>query len=369
MQRKPSYPVPNCSIKMPDCLPPDLMVGEDDNEQQQRRQHLINFGHSQWGFNNWSWSVTKQELDFVDFANGKYCAGVVAFVSIKLKNLDIHRENIGYATSTANTKGLAIYKSRKCAVTNALRETLLSFGGKVASDLLEILETARPDVPSVNGPGVSAPLVNASLVGAPLVSASLANSPLGNLPVNTPITLADQTENNQNIANRLEPKTSPVALCPRKEEVRPVAVPPMARAMPMPAALPPAPAPARVPPAHAPHPAAVPLRPNSNDPKTGMEGMSEEEARAERKRRQRLAQEEFKQRQLMKNAGLDEKHELSKGHSSIDKLLMDIQTQDIVIDETGPMADTGKRKSPTPNNGRTKRRSSIVNKLDIVGKH
>ncbi|XP_030036035.2 protein transport protein sec31 isoform X1 [Manduca sexta] len=264
MQRKPSYPVPNCSIKMPDCLPPDLMVGEDDNEQQQRRQHLINFGHSQWGFNNWSWSVTKQELDFVDFANGKYCAGVVAFVSIKLKNLDIHRENIGYATSTANTKGLAIYKSRKCAVTNALRETLLSFGGKVASDLLEILETARPDVPSVNGPGVSAPLVNASLVGAPLVSASLANSPLGNLPVNTPITLADQTENNQNIANRLEPKTSPVALCPRKEEVRPVAVPPMARAMPMPAALPPAPAPARVPPAHAPHPAAVPLRPNSN---------------------------------------------------------------------------------------------------------
>lgn len=52
-------------------------------------------------------------LDFVDFTNGRYCAGVVAFVSITVKSFDIHRENIGYATSTANTKGFAIYKSRK----------------------------------------------------------------------------------------------------------------------------------------------------------------------------------------------------------------------------------------------------------------
>ena len=49
----------------------------------------------------------------MDFTNGKYCAGVVAFVSITVKSFDIHRENIGYATSTANSKGFAIYKSRK----------------------------------------------------------------------------------------------------------------------------------------------------------------------------------------------------------------------------------------------------------------
>ncbi|KAJ8718187.1 hypothetical protein PYW07_006117 [Mythimna separata] len=149
MQRKPGFPVANCSIKMPDCaVMPDPLLYEEDSDQQQRRQLLINFGHSQWGFNNWSWSVSKQELDFVDFTNGKYCAGVVAFVSITVKSFDIHRENIGYATSTANSKGFAIYKSRKCAVTNALRETLLSFGGSVATELTELLEANRAEAPA-----------------------------------------------------------------------------------------------------------------------------------------------------------------------------------------------------------------------------
>ncbi|CAD0202949.1 unnamed protein product [Chrysodeixis includens] len=133
----------------PDCTSvPDLLLSDDDHEQQQRRQQLINFGHAQWGFNNWSWSVSKQELDFVDFSNGKYCAGVVAFVSITVKSFDIHRENIGYATSIAHSKGFAIYKSRKCAVTNALRETLLSFGGSVANELTELLEVHRGDAPA-----------------------------------------------------------------------------------------------------------------------------------------------------------------------------------------------------------------------------
>ncbi|XP_028040078.1 uncharacterized protein LOC114250416 isoform X1 [Bombyx mandarina] len=215
MQRKPGFPVTNCNIKMPDCSPnlpnPDNML-EDDHEQHQRRQQLINYGHSQWGFNNWSWSVTKQELDFIDFNNGKYYAGVVAFVSIKVKSFDIYRENIGYATSFATTKGFAIYKSRKCAVTNALRETLLSFGGSVAADLIDLLENKTESV----------------LIGT-----------------------ESHSENNLNIANRAELKPSPVK--PRKEGA------PVARAQPMLAALPP-----RAPPP-APQPVpAPPVRPNSN---------------------------------------------------------------------------------------------------------
>ncbi|GBP50497.1 DNA repair protein RAD52 homolog [Eumeta japonica] len=143
MQRKPGFPVANCNIKMPDSIPPDNILHEEDTEQQQRRQQLINFGHSQWGFNNWSWSVSKQELDFVDFANGKYSAGVVAFVSVNIKSFDIHRDNIGYATCIASMKGSAIYQARKCAVTNALKETLLSFGGSVTTELLELLESHK----------------------------------------------------------------------------------------------------------------------------------------------------------------------------------------------------------------------------------
>lgn len=58
-----TYLQPDCSPNLPN---PDNML-EDDHEQHQRRQQLINYGHSQWGFNNWSWSVTKQELGLFEF--------------------------------------------------------------------------------------------------------------------------------------------------------------------------------------------------------------------------------------------------------------------------------------------------------------
>ncbi|XP_069361715.1 uncharacterized protein [Maniola hyperantus] len=148
MQRKPGFPVANCNIRIPDSVAPS--EGVEEEEPPQRRQQLINYAHSQWGFNNWNWAVTKQDLDFVDMSNGKYTAGVVSFVSVSVKSLDIRRENIGYATSTAPHKGAAIHNSRKCAVTNALRETLLSFGGNVATDLMELLEAHRNDAPNQN---------------------------------------------------------------------------------------------------------------------------------------------------------------------------------------------------------------------------
>lgn len=59
------YSKPLCN-KMESLLlqPENLLVDspDEDSEQQHRRQQLINFGHAQWGFNNWNWAVTKQEL-------------------------------------------------------------------------------------------------------------------------------------------------------------------------------------------------------------------------------------------------------------------------------------------------------------------
>lgn len=107
--------------------------------------------------------------DFIDYANGKFSAGVVAFVSVTVKHLGISREDVGYATSVASQKGSAIHNARKVSiyftfwrigffrfdhiftplicfqssVTNALRETLLSFGGTIATQLLEQLECNR----------------------------------------------------------------------------------------------------------------------------------------------------------------------------------------------------------------------------------
>lgn len=151
MHRKPGFPAANCNIKLPDgtCSSEASLTNHGIEEDcQRRRQQLINYAHSIWGFNNWSWSVTKQDLDFIDDTNGKYTAGVVAFVSITVKTFDIHREDIGYATSVALMKGLAIYKARKSAVTNALKETLLSFGGSVASELTQQLEAENESYPS-----------------------------------------------------------------------------------------------------------------------------------------------------------------------------------------------------------------------------
>uniref|UniRef100_A0A2A4K565 Uncharacterized protein n=1 Tax=Heliothis virescens TaxID=7102 RepID=A0A2A4K565_HELVI len=90
----------------------------------------------------------------------------------------------------------------------------------------------------------------------------------------------------------------------------------------------------------------------------------EAEARAERKRRQRLAQEEFRLKQLMKQQ-IDEKQELGRNSSSFDHLLMEIPTQDIMIEATGE--EPGKRKSPGPEcAGAAKRRNSCMSKLDIM---
>ncbi|CAB3257935.1 unnamed protein product [Arctia plantaginis] len=60
----------------------------------------------------------------------------------------------------------------------------------------------------------------------------------------------------------------------------------------------------------------------------------------------------------------DDDHELSKNSSSFDKLLMDIPTQDIVIEATGE--DSTKRKSPGGDGSVAKRRTGSVSKLDIM---
>ena len=58
-----NYHLWSCNLPQPDCsVMADPLLHDEDVDQQQRRLQLINFGHAQWGFNNWSWSVSKQEL-------------------------------------------------------------------------------------------------------------------------------------------------------------------------------------------------------------------------------------------------------------------------------------------------------------------
>ncbi|XP_022117563.2 DNA repair protein RAD52 homolog isoform X2 [Pieris rapae] len=332
MQRKPGFPVANCNIKMPDGSMSPEVAGDDEWDPQHRRQQLINFGHSQWGFNNWNWMVTKQDLDFVELINGKYTAGVAAFINVTVKSFDIHRENVGYATSIGITKGSAIHRARKCAVTNALRETLLSFGGSVSTELIELLETNKVEVPPPE-PDIQI------------------------LKPTEPKNLARKEETNGTIAKNIPnvPSVTPIRPPPPTIKNAVNIPPPIAKAHPMPANLPPA---ANRPPLvqrPPPPPPAPHVRPNNE--------ANDDVARAERKRRQKQAQEEFRLKQVMKQ-NLD-KNELDKNTSSFD-MLMAIPSQDIVIEEAGDKAEEGKRKSPALEGQAAKRRASLYDKADIV---
>lgn len=145
----------------------------------------------------------------------------------------------------------------QCAVTNALRETLLSFGGSVATELMELLEPHKPELPVAPHPAPVAPLPVAPPATAPVPPAPAPPPP-------------EPNENNQNILNKSEPKNSPLARNMRKDSdpaanmrsPHPVPLkPPVAKAHPMPAALPPA---RLAPPRAAAAPHAPALRPNSN---------------------------------------------------------------------------------------------------------
>lgn len=347
MQRKPGFPPTTCNIKVPDCAPLPDPAADDEGESLQRRQQLINFGHSQWGFNNWSWSVTKQDLDFVDYSNGKYSVGVVAFVSISVKIFDIHRENIGYATAVSIQKGLAIYKARKCAVTNALRETLLSFGGSVATELME-LDSHKPEC-------------NVQLPAHPNISTN---------------NIEPHQENNQNLANKpallnADPKIPPnkhslrkdssdsnsskdngnirsphASVLPMQNTVKPLPT----KATPVPQTKPGV---SVVPSVCQPRPPA-PIRPNSNDKDKLVESLNEEEMRAERKRRQKMAQEEFRLKQMQKQTVLDADPS-DMNTNSFDNVLKEIQTQEFINDSER------KRKSPDPSKGSQNKRPANLN--------
>ncbi|XP_061384338.1 swi5-dependent recombination DNA repair protein 1 homolog isoform X2 [Danaus plexippus] len=299
MQRKPGYPATANNMKMELGLGMEYVAQCDfasesqcdDDETQQRRQQLINFGHSQWGFNNWSWLVTSQALDFVENHNGIYTAGVACFVSVKVKSLDIQRVNVGYATSVAAYKGLSIHRARMCSVTNGLLETLLSFGGNLASELMELLESNKNEaanhimVPEAVPESSSNPLIKTEPKNLSKPINRKDTEANVNLPqvfpqkgpkntLNPPVAKAHPMPANLAInmsTNLPNPPTTPAAN-----------LPPAANAPRPPYAAPPAPAPAHV-------------RPNSNDD-------SAEAARNERKRRQRLAKEEFLKKQMEKDA-------------------------------------------------------------------
>nr|XP_032810369.1 DNA repair protein RAD52 homolog isoform X1 [Petromyzon marinus] len=89
---------------------------------------VVNLANAMFGFNGWSHSVSQQNIDFVDFVDGKYYVGVSCFVKVELKDGAYH-EDVGYGVSEGQrSKALSLEKARKESVTDGLKRSLRSFG-------------------------------------------------------------------------------------------------------------------------------------------------------------------------------------------------------------------------------------------------
>ncbi|CAD5122005.1 DgyrCDS10458 [Dimorphilus gyrociliatus] len=96
---------------------------------------LINLANETFGFSGWSHSITHQSVDYIDHIDGKYHAGVSAFIKVTLRNGSFH-EDIGYGISSGlSSKGLALEKARKEAVTDGLKRALKCFGNSLGNCL------------------------------------------------------------------------------------------------------------------------------------------------------------------------------------------------------------------------------------------
>ncbi|XP_064417750.1 DNA repair protein RAD52 homolog [Latimeria chalumnae] len=98
---------------------------------------VISLANELFGYNGWSHSVTQQNVDFVDLSNGKFYVGVSAFVKVQLKDGSYH-EDVGYGVSEGlRSKALSLEKARKEAVTDGLKRALKCFGNVLGNCILD----------------------------------------------------------------------------------------------------------------------------------------------------------------------------------------------------------------------------------------
>ncbi|XP_028019294.1 DNA repair protein RAD52 homolog isoform X1 [Balaenoptera acutorostrata] len=118
---------------------------------------VINLANEMFGYNGWAHSITQQNVDFVDFNNGKFSVGVCAFVRVQLKVRVMegtcclqalgrweseqdgsYHEDVGYGVSEGlRSKALSLEKARKEAVTDGLKRALRSFGNALGNCILD----------------------------------------------------------------------------------------------------------------------------------------------------------------------------------------------------------------------------------------
>ncbi|KAI9339758.1 hypothetical protein DFJ73DRAFT_628242 [Zopfochytrium polystomum] len=90
----------------------------------------ISIAHEIFGFDGWSHSIVDTNIDYMDISRdgSQVSVGVSCVVRVTLKDGTSH-EDIGYGhIDNAKTKGMALEKAKKEAVTDGVKRALKSFG-------------------------------------------------------------------------------------------------------------------------------------------------------------------------------------------------------------------------------------------------
>ncbi|EMD35475.1 hypothetical protein CERSUDRAFT_53707, partial [Gelatoporia subvermispora B] len=100
---------------------------------------IINLANEVFGFNGWSSSVVNLTTDYVDFneESKRYNVGVTAVVRVTLRD-GVYHEDVGYGNlENSKTKGPALDKCKKEAVTDAVKRALRNFGNLLGNCLYD----------------------------------------------------------------------------------------------------------------------------------------------------------------------------------------------------------------------------------------
>ncbi|XP_046753516.1 DNA repair protein RAD52 homolog [Diprion similis] len=230
----------------------------DIRDQLCTKNDLISMANEIFGENEWNHTVTNQTLDFVEYTANKYHVGCAAFVKVQLRDGTIH-EDLGYSNSEGPNKGVVIFSARTGSITNALKNTLLCFGGDITSKIRNYIKTKiESSISTISDIGEPQKIVPPKVRNTPNAQSTPHKTPSPRRDMPT-ITLNCDNRGVSSVSNNEEPKIQS--------------------------------------PKH--------LKSVENCAKVDKSAMTEEERRLERKRRQAQKQEEYKR--SLKEMALGEK--------------------------------------------------------------
>lgn len=126
---------------------------------------VIHDANQIFGFNGWSSQVVSLDLRFVDEANHRFSACVCATVRITLRDGAYREDRGGGSSDNLRSKGDAILKAEKEAVTDATKRALKNFGLRLGLSLYDkqhVRDMNRPQPRMVAGANQGAQTPQAS---------------------------------------------------------------------------------------------------------------------------------------------------------------------------------------------------------------